>query len=252
MIELKCQDCGKALEWKGRGKKPKRCKPCGAEANRKKATKSKVRDRLHKKGESASRWNELWLLKDVFGNPYAVRRDARQVWGATGSNDEQVNGRSGIFHKIGPDGLPNEGMSIPTTTAYADVRWRISENHRLARESDEAKSWLDANPDWWHFEEHAHDLFTRDVVDSVVVNGESVEDDPDETSHRDKCTWCGERRPLVLAHEFCGDACMTDYVTTFGPDGLELEGGFDAPHNKGGMAEARGRVDAPVVQRAAA
>ncbi|QFG25430.1 hypothetical protein [Actinomadura sp. WMMB 499] len=279
MIEMKCEHCGAELEWKGRGRKPKRCKPCGRESNRKKTAKTITRGRLHKKGEATTRFGELWLLKDVFGNPYAVRREARYVWGATGPNDEQVNGRSGVFHKIGSEGLPNEGHSVPTTNEYADLRWIISENHRLAQESAEADEWLNGIPCnckaarlyenvflakhekgctykpghtyWWKFEAHAHGLFTRDVTESAVVHAESLEDDPDETSVKDRCTWCGDRRPLVLAHEFCGDACMTDYVTTFGPDGLDLEGGFDA-HDTGGVAEAWRRADAPVVLRAAA
>lgn len=245
MTELTCRECGTGLEWKGKGRKPKYCPPCKKKADRAKRAKRAYRDFQHSRGKSGCRWGELWLIDGK-----AIRRDARYVWGATGDTDDTTFNRSGVFHYIGAYGLPN-GMSVPTTNDYADLRQQIKENHRLATKSEEAKAWLDAHPDWWRFETFAHQTFAKDVSESVAVHGGTVEDHPDETSPRDRCSFCGLRRPLVLAGEFCGDACMTDYVITYGPDGLDLGGGFDA-HDERGMVEARHRADAPVVYGIAA
>lgn len=224
--KLKCQDCGKKLTWGGKGRKPKYCPPCKKKVNRTRRTKRADRDFKHKNGKSASRFGELWLLKDAFGNPYAVRREARYVWGATGDNDSWVVNRSGVFHYAGKDGLPDPGLSVSDAEEYADLRRKILDNDRLAKESDEAKAWLKENPDWWRFETFAHESFGKDITDTASVTGGFYRMNFDEVSPTDRCTWCGDRRPLVLANEFCGDACMTDYVTTYGPDGLDLGGPF--------------------------
>ncbi|WP_433332485.1 hypothetical protein [Spirillospora sp. CA-294931] len=220
MISLECTDCKSPLEWKGKGRKPKRCAPCKKKASR--AAHSKVVHRIRRHGQDkpVSRWGDIWLTDGK-----AIRREARYVWGATGEADETVTNRSGVFHYAGPDGLPDMGLTVSDADGCGDVRHRILENARLAKESDEAVAWLGANHNWWKFEEFAHESFARDVTDSAMVHGGDYEDAPDETSHKHRCSFCCERKPLVLAAEFCSADCLTDYVRAFGPDGLDLSGG---------------------------
>ena len=212
-MNLKCQDCKKVLEWKGKGRKPKRCKPCSTAAKRKSNEKTIRRSRLHEKGQSASRWGELWLTDGK-----AIRREARYVWGATGDHDDVVSNRGGVFRFCGRDGLPDQGMSTRDKSLQGLLRtmeWEL-------KESKEAKAWLKANPTWWRFETFAHESLSRDVTESVTLHASTYVDEPDETSPKHRCSWCGERRMLVLAGEFCSPACFEDYVRTYGPAGLDL------------------------------
>ncbi|WP_170026635.1 hypothetical protein [Actinomadura oligospora] len=191
------------------------------------------------------------MLTDAFGIFYPVRREARYVWGATGDRDEVVTNRGGVFHSVGADGLPDMGFTVSGKDGDADLRWRIEEHARQARESPAAVAWLRANPDWWKFEVWAHDSFSKNVIDSVVVHGGRHVDAPDETSPGERCSWCSSTRPLVLAGEFCSDSCMTDYVTAWGADGLDLRGGFDARDTRG-VATPRGGADDALDLRTAA
>ena len=209
-MTLSCTDCDSPLSWSGRGRKPRRCKECARKANSRQTAQRVVRDRAHRRGQSASRWGELWLVN---GRP--IRRESRYVWGATGERDESVTSAGGVFHPAGKDGLPDTGF----TTSDKSLQTYLIAMDKEARRS----KWLKDHPDWWRFEPFAHEAFTRDVTDSAVVHAWSLVDRPDERTPGERCTWCGDCKPLVLAGEFCGDACMTDYVTTFGPDGINLE-----------------------------
>lgn len=211
---IHCEDCKAPLEWTGRGRKPKRCKPCGAEANRKKATVTKIRDRKHREGRAASKWGDLWL---VDGKP--VRRDRRQVWGGSADQSGTLMVKGGIFLQIGAIGLPNEGISPNDPGLQGEILSRVAE----IKNDPDAKAWLEANPDWWRIEEWAHGTLSHFVTDSVVVHGETTHDNPDETSNKHRCSFCCERKPLVLVDEFCSESCFTDYVRTFGPDGIDFE-----------------------------
>lgn len=206
---MSCEDCNAPLYWSGRGRRPKRCKECAKAANRAKTRQRMARDRAHRKGQAASRWGDLWLVDGK-----AIRREARYVWGATGERDEYVISGGGVFRPAGRDGLPDMGVS----TSHADLQ------SRLDRTADRARRdrWIKDNPDWWRIEKYAHQYFGKDVTDSVVVHGGSLVDRPDEHTPGERCTWCGDKKPLILAGEFCGHACMVDYVTTFGAQGLTL------------------------------
>jgi hypothetical protein len=129
-----------------------------------------------------------------------------------------VVSRSGVFHKIGAEGLPDEGVSTSDRELQGILAWRYLDS----RELEAAKAWLKDHPDWWRIEEFAHDNMYADVTDSVCVHAGELVDQPDETSPVDRCTWCGVRRPLELAEEFCRESCFIDYVKTFGACGLEL------------------------------
>lgn len=233
---IRCADCEKELRWTGRGRKPRRCKPCARQANRNGASKTKIRERKHEQGVSASRWGDLWL---VDGKP--VRRDKNQVWGSMDGSDETVESMSGVFHKAGADGLPGQGFS----TNYEDLRAVLIARTNKARK----EPWLKDHPDWWRFEEWAHGALSRDITDSVIVHAGELMDEPDEHTPAERCSWCCERRPLILAGEFCSDECMTDWLTTFGAHGLELERGSSV-HDEGGVAARGGQEDDAVVRGA--
>lgn len=142
-----------------------------------------------------------------------IRREARYVWGATGDRDDTVTTMSGVFHRVGRHGLPGDGFS----TTLPDLQAQLKHRTELARGADDgAKKWLQDNVGWWRFEEWAHDALSRDITDSVVVMAQTVEDEPDESRQDDACSACHERKPLVLADEFCSEECMKDYVKTFG------------------------------------
>lgn len=163
---------------------------------------------MHAKGESDSRWGDLWL---VDGRP--IRRESRYVWGATGDRDATVVTMSGVFHKIGKEGLPEAGFS----TSLAELQAQLAHRTELARGADKAaKEWLQDNVGWWRFEEWAHEALYMDITESVVVMAQTWDDTPDESRRDDACTACHERRPLVLADEFCSEECMEEYVKTFG------------------------------------
>ncbi|MEU5878158.1 hypothetical protein [Spirillospora sp. NPDC047279] len=247
MTKLKCQGsgCKERMEWRGSGRKPRYCPGCKKGAKRKQDRQKDLRVDRHSKGRAVSRFGDLWLT-----NGQAIRREARYVWGATGDDDETVNGRSGVFHKCGPDGLPDMGLTISDADGYGDVRWRILENARLARESDEAMAWLKANHNWWKFETFAHDVFARDITDSVLVHGGQYVDDPDEASHTDRCSFCCERKSLILSAEFCSEECMEDFVLAFGPDGKG--GSRNVGDDTRGMAEGSHRQDDALVRGVAA
>ncbi|TDB90895.1 hypothetical protein E1264_03450 [Actinomadura sp. KC216] len=242
MLRCLTPKCRTELPWSGKGRKPKYCQVHKATNARKKNTQRKRRVDRHKKGRAASRFGELWLTD---GKP--IRREASQVWGATGESDDDVFNRSGVFHKTGPDGLPGLGHSIPTTDEYGDVRWALSELQRLSEghvEMDEsglipegtdprlleAREWLKANPGWWKFEsddegrpkgspadEHTH--FSKDIRETAMVHGGSYTDSPDESTRNDRCSFCWSWNPLIVFDEFCSAECAFDYITTFGMDG---------------------------------
>jgi hypothetical protein len=229
-VSLACQDCKTALSWKGRGRKPKRCAPCGKKANRAKVSHAYQRDSLHKQGKSVSRWGSLWLV-----NGKAVRREARYVW-RTSHDEDTVTSTSGVFHAIGKDGLPDEGF----TTSNKDIQARLAGRWSAPKVDAEAANWLATHPDWWRIEPWAHGTLSHSVTDSIVIHAPHTEDVRDEHAPGERCTWCGEHRSLDLAGEFCSAGCMTDYVATFGAWGLELKGGFDVGGHPRGMATGSG------------
>jgi hypothetical protein len=233
---IPCQDCGIKVPWSGTGRKPKRCKSCGRKAKTAATVKTNRRTTLHMKGKAASRFGELWL---VDGKP--IRREARYVWGSTGDNDDTVTNRSGVFHAVGKDGLPGEGF----TTSHKDLQGRLIYLHKQSRA--EAKEWLLRHEDWWRIESFAHDVLSRDVTESVVMHGSSHSDEIDEHTPGERCSWCVERRPLVLAGEFCCESCMADYVRAFGAHGLELDGGWDVGDDARGLAESGDHANDAVV-----
>lgn len=239
MIRCIEKGCRTELQWSGRGRRPKYCAIHKRARETARRNRSQRRDRAHKKGQSASRWGDLWLTPYFEWDPAQgttvrklkpVRRDRAQVWNATGESDDEVYNRSGVFHPTGKHGLPGSGHTIPSTDDYADLRWALAGLQRRAEEDPEAKEWLRDHPDWWRVtsddparpagapaDEHLH--FAKDIRETCLVHGGSYWAEPDESTPMDRCSWCWSWEPLILAGEFCSEGCMADFVRTFGPDG---------------------------------